>query len=230
MIFHCFQELICTALALFGIFKLYPIYKHQLKRDNINLDNLIIDFRASNSLFWLLMFFFILGTTTTFHGIVSTFYPQNNSIFIPFTYLPERIGDSVFILLSVLSPYYNINKLKAIFICSLAYLAIVLFVMYVDFTSIVSSGSIIGRPQEMLQILFALVVTSRLWTYKNTNNKILKWSTLSTLCGGVVMLFSLTLFDVAFVVAHWFKIVSYYLVMISVLNITHWYNLDKGKV
>lgn len=204
---HFMQELFCGVIGLGIFFMVKSLYK---KRPELNM------------LFWFSMWGLYLGILTITHAIIGMLPNIRPEHFIPFTYLPERVGDSILALLCI---YGGINLKKrflgltkktwTISALILSYIGIVGFGLFAHKSSMLPG--FFGRPQEIIQIIPAAFVFGRLYGAVSPFAKYLKWGTLATLLGGIIMLWSHNLFDIQFVWAHNFKIISYVIMFITTL-------------
>ena len=201
-IFHIIQESIALFLGLMILKDLAPLAKSHKER--------------LPELFWLEAWAGFGVLFTFIHIVLASSGIANLESIIPLTYLPERISDSIFALFAVFPPRsakkYANNLLGVSSFLILFFVAAGVYA----FSHIAHFPGVIGRPQELIQVIPAAVVFGRLLDMKKGFGKFLKWSTLATLVGGSVMLFSHKVFDPAFDVAHWLKIVSYGIVYANV--------------
>ncbi len=201
-LFHILQEAVALILGLLILKDLAPLVKHH-KKD-------------IPELFWLEAWAGFGVLFTLIHIILASSGLPNLESIIPLTYLPERVSDSMFALFAVFPPLAA-KKYGGKFL-ALSSAMILFFVgagVYA-FSHVAHSAGVIGRPQELLQVIPAAIVFGRLLDMKKGFGKFLKWSTLATLIGGSVMLVSHGVFDTAFDIAHYLKIVSYGIVYANI--------------
>ena len=201
MYLHCGLEFLCACLGFYVFFKSWPLYV-KYKED---------------TLFWFAMWGLICGTLTLAYTITASMtLGVAASGWVPFTYLLERIASSVLILCCVYPPKCKALGLLAI-LAGYTFMSYV--ILYVGSVGVV--GYLIKRPQELLQILPAAVIYGRLIDTYSPWGRILRYGTLVTLLGGLVMLFSNALFDIPFVVSHVGKLIAYGFSLFASVYLSH---------
>ena len=176
--------------------------------------------------FYLMCMGLIGCIATLAHSLVSVHPDLNLGTSIPYTYLPERCAEIYYGWKCVQSST-RVHAFKAEDIDK--YEAEIswkpLFVWFaVVFSSIAIAINFTvpalgpGRPQEFIQIIPAVMVLMVIWRSQSIFGRFMKWSTLATLFGGMVMLTSYELFDTAFVLAHLFKGMSATIILLAALE------------
>ncbi len=203
---HIVEETICVWLAI-GVY---------LKTDNFYCSHHL----KINEIYWLRAWaIFAIGGTFA-HIVTAMVMKEYAATVVPLTYLPVQVLDSVFAYFCIFPPKVNNGKRKYLLFAGagLALMAGGLVVLFADSISALSPR---GRPQELVQILPAIWVLSRMtmpkWSTRRTIGKFMVFSTGATLAGGMVMMFSgaTTLFDAHFFLAHHFKVLSYLIIFIG---------------
>ena len=201
-LFHIAQEAVALILGLLILKDLAPLAKRH--RETVP------------ELFWLEAWAGFGVVFTLIHIILASSGLPNLESIIPLTYLPERISDSVFALFAVFPPKSAKKYAHRLLGVSSALILFFVAAGVYAFENVAHSVGFIGRPQELLQVIPAAIVFGRLLDMKKGFGKFLKWSTLATLFGGSIMLLSHGVFDTAFDIAHYLKIVSYGIVYANI--------------
>lgn len=211
MEFHFTIELFCALIGLTVFLLSWPLYKEY----------------KSDCLFWFSVWGLILGGLSFFHAVISYFPLCNIPDYklLPFTYLPERIGDSIITMLCVYPAKKKISTALLLLAC---FILIILIGIVSEIESI--RKELIGRPQEILQIIPAAIVFGRLLNTITPWGKILRYGTLTILLGGIIMGFSNNLYDIEFNSAHVFKLISYLFMLFAILYLRKWlWMAGKGQ-
>jgi len=196
---HLFQEILCVlmGLSVFGLsLKMY--------RQN----------RELKSLFWFSTWGALMGGLTLVH-ILFSYFSDNPSFWITFTYLPERIADPVIVMLCVYSGNNGHSFEKRFKILKLTPLMYALVCVYGSLLCpmMIRDGMLIGRPQALLSVVVAAIIFGRMIDTYSAWGRILKWQVCASMISGIVIMFSTKLFDTAFVISHNCKMVSYIIVL-----------------
>jgi len=202
--FHIFQESISLVLGFLILKEVSPLARLHSK--------------DIPELYWLQTWAIFSIIFTAIHVSIATFGILSGismAAIIPLTYLPERVSDSLFAFFCAKPPKQDHKSVMRIS-TAMILLFIGLGVYAITFTTNAHSLGAIGRPQELLQVLPAAIAFGALLDVQKKFGKFLKWSTLATLIGGMVMLASHRIFDLPFEIAHWFKVLSYLIIFINV--------------
>ena len=201
-------EFIAGILGIISFILVYPLWLTYKKA-------LFFGLTCWTSVLTSITFFHVFLDITSF---LLPFEPLPPSSWIAYSYLPERILDSVILYFAVYPSHLKSYVANTVLMLFVSFMVVF---MIVDPIATQHETALIGRPQEMFQILPAAFVLGSFIDVVKPVTRRLSFALLTTLIGGLVMGLSHQLYDFWFNTAHIAKVCTYSIILYVIIWIRH---------
>ena len=198
--YHQWIEILCLALAV-GIAPM--------------LSNLLIRSPNHEGLKWLNIWYLYAGGLTLAHIVLAFMYVGHNDSAIPLSYLVGQTVDPLIAIFAVYPALYSIKNKWSIHLGITIYAAFMWY-LAVTLTDAHGSGDI-GRPQDLITVVVSFIALIGFAFAPSVYGRLMFFGVLMTFIGSLFMVQSNALYDINFIIAHWFKVFSYLVMNIVIL-------------